>query len=563
MSNVEFQNAIPSEFVLKRPVSTSKSILRKNLMEILPIEQTTFAPGQNSIIKFQISSNSDVLCGPESYFKMVFKQTVANHNNIVSLDVGGINALFQSVEIRSLGSGILLQRYDHYNRWNAIQSLLYDSYEEVNTHGQASGDSPTPGGVLLFGPSKPLTGTGFAIVATTGVITGTGSEFLQELQIGDFVRLEGVETADNSYVEGFVTVAPSSNTSVTISFRSAASANITATVMTKHEVSYADGGNMRQAVSDGQEHILTFKPRLSLLTHNLPLFLMKGGIEISFELADAGRGLQLEASSSLSSYGTTAMGYTLTLPRFMAMMVTPHPDIVDEYIRQWKSPAGLLYSIPSVRYRRNGFAGSEPDPALHFSCGVRSARRAYLVIQDTVLSEGGSTVYATNLAPSISGFLKSGVYEYQVMIGSHEYPHRPVRSAVSATDASTTSVRKFGAACEQWEQLRAVSGMNSQPRLRFEEWQSNGSNVYLIGNSAATSQVRDSKHFIMAVDLSRDKGMNGDLTGADLSIVPLDWNIKRHTSHTSLGYPGSCIYHLFVEHDAFLKISSEQMSVMN
>src|SRR5690349_20393118 len=99
MSNVEFQNAIPSDFVLDRPVSTSKSILRKNLVQYLPSEQTTFDPSTSSIIRFQVASNSDILLGSESYFTFVFQQTNSNHNNYFTLDVGGIQSLFRTIEI--------------------------------------------------------------------------------------------------------------------------------------------------------------------------------------------------------------------------------------------------------------------------------------------------------------------------------------------------------------------------------------------------------------------------------------------------------------------------------
>ena len=59
--SADFQNAVPRNFLIPQPVSTSKSVLRKTLMEMLPNEQTTYSPADNNIITFNISSNISYL----------------------------------------------------------------------------------------------------------------------------------------------------------------------------------------------------------------------------------------------------------------------------------------------------------------------------------------------------------------------------------------------------------------------------------------------------------------------------------------------------------------------
>ncbi len=63
--------------------------------------------------------------------------------------------------------------------------------------------------------------------------------------------------------------------------------------------------------------------------------------------------------------------------------------------------------------------------------------------------------------------------------------------------------------------------------------------------------------------------MERDLTGLDLSTVPLDVTLTRADasgnliSHSGKGYDGSPIYKLVIEHDSYLMINSNQVSVMN
>lgn len=551
MSNVEFQNAIPSDFVLDRPVSTSKSILRKNLVQYLPSEQTTFDPSTSSIIRFQVASNSDILLGQESYFSFVFQQTNSNHNNYFTLDVGGVQSLFRTIEIRALGSGILLQRYDQYHKWNAIQSLLLDDPSAVDPQGQPAADSLyahyTPSGV--GGGLVALTSTTHSIVVTAaGAMTGTGSLFTKELKIGDEVVINGTgaSTVPITCVGRVTAIASDTAATLTAGGPVDMSAGISAykrqsMLMTP----------MRRLVGDGSAHTLTFRPILSLLNHALPLFLLKGGIEISFELELPSRCAYISRDGISDTNAALAMTYQITSPRFYGMMATPHPDIVDEFINQWRSPTGLVYSIPSVRYRRWSSAANVGDDNLHFNPGVRSARKMYMIIQDSGLSEGSSTSMYPAAARKVSMGLRDSVSKFQCQVGSALYPLNVVN-----LDQDSFELK---------EQLKNVSGNFGPQRLSAGAWQSNNAS----GNSssyltAAATVAYDAASFVFGADLSRDDGPNGSLTGTDLSVVPLDINLSRSQVHNASSlWQGSPVYHVFIVHDSFLKISSEQMSVMN
>ncbi len=554
MSNVEFENAIPAEFVLAKPTSTSRAILRKNLMEILPNEQTTFDPTGNSIMRFQVSSNSDVLSGPESYFRFDFEQTTASQDGNVLLDVGGIHCLFKNIEIRAIGSGILLQRYDAYNKYNAMQSLLLDDPNTIEFNAWPNLDSMPDNlnDVSYRDALQALTGT--YAVATTGVITGTSSLLETELAEGDQIYIYG-DAAGEVHV-GFITSVTDEDTA---EVSPAPAVAITAgAVMYKLAADSSSSLTPRARAGTGSKVTVTVKPNLSLLQHYLPLFLLSGGIEFSFELELAGRAFMGKHSASyIASESDDAMGYQITNPRMYAMMITPHPDIADEYVRQWQSADGLIYEIPSVRYRRYTGTATDQNVTISINPGVRSARKVYMVVQDSSLAEGSSTSSVANLYPACSEFQRDLITSFQVLIGSSEYPNRAIVLQASSDALATASVQE---SLELREQLKQVSGNAGPNRISWSDWR----DAYPIVTVTTSPPTYESRHLIFGVDLSRDNGVNGSLTGTDLSVVPMLVQIERSAAHNdSSRMPGSPLHHFFILHDSFLKISSSQVSVMN
>lgn len=625
--SVDFKNAVPGEFLIQRPVSTSKAILRKNLMEILPNEQTTYSPSTNTNIRFNISSNTDFLIGTESYFRFsLYRTEGATYDDAAALDVGGVHSLFRSIEVRALSSGILLQRYDHYNKYYALSSLISHSPEDVEYYGAPYGDSMSilkTENPYKSGAWKQVTGTfgkttagvcasvggasrvrseieigdmismegysdGISLTYTTfdyddtggaseRLVTLTGGDAVNELEVGDVLMIHST-TADLPNYQVVVSAVLTANTfnilGLTADLADAAVVAVytdnpgaqvshlaEVTAITDDDTftlnppgfSVLDRASayvlkknlqtparMRAVQTSGvaNARILEFKPLLAILQHNLPLFVMKGGIEITFELDNAQRciqsGLDLEDS-------TVDFDYTISTPRFMAMMSTPHGDVVDEYVRQWKSEMGLVYAIPSVRTRR--ITGTDTTNVnLQMNVGVRSARRAYTVIQDSLLSEGSGAL--SRSVPCQSLFLRSSISSFQMKVGSHEFPNRRV-----ACDQFST---------ECLEQLKNVA-KTRMFRFSPKDWYS----VNSIKVGADDSVNNESLHFIMGVDLSRDSGFDSNLTGVDLSIVPLDLDIERSATYTNDGLNGVPVYITFVEHDAFLKISIDQVAVMN
>lgn len=541
--SVPFTTVVPDEFKMEANESTSKSIIRKQLIEVLPVEQATFTSSGNDIIRFNVSSNTDFLLGDESYFRFNLKRTDGAYNNQAALDVGGANALFRNIEVRSLASGVLLQRYDYYNRYYALKSLVMQKPEDVDYWGAPYGDSVSNQihASAWSGDYKPLSATTASVTlsAAGALELGAAGRALSELKIGDMVFVQSTAAAGNHSFQsdvtaitddGAVTLAAGPETAI-------AAGGLRAIFYLQKNEQYP--ARLRAVQNSGTNWIINMKPLISLLKQNLPLFLMKNGIEIALELDDGNR--------AISSVGdvindTTSITYEITNPRFMAMLATPHQEIVDEYVKRWNTEDGLLYHIPSVRTRRITGQTTEQNQNHQMNFGVRSARRVYTVVQDTKFSEGTDALCRVN--NSLSQYFRSAITQFQYKVGSHEFPHR----AVTCDQYSN----------EALEQLKLVSGSQGF-RFQPNDWWS--VNTFKI--TTDTKETNESKHFIMCADLSRDNGAKGGLSGTDLSRVPLDIEVERSDTYSAGGKTGAPIYFTYCEHDSYLKLSSAQVSILN
>lgn len=479
--SIDFASAIPEKFLISQPISTSKAVLRKNLFQFQPKDASSFAPSGQKLIRIAVSSNTDFLIGKESYMKFVFTKTNGGGNDALAFP--GVNALFKSVEIRALASGITLQKYDNYNRFCSIyynHELSDAEYLHKQRYELMSND--------VFGPPY------------------------------DFNDVSG------------------------------------ATSLTKNGIpiatTYAVGTDIGRGpvFATGESKTLVCRLNCSLFEHDLPLFLMKGGIEIVLELEDP----SICLTTAPLAYGSVNANqvYALTNVSFMGMLVTPHSDVIDEYSAQWKSPQGLIYSIPSIRTRRTSDGGTA-STVLQVFPGVRSARRMWVMVQDTLCNESTSAaVKEAWVNNCISMSLQGGISTYQARVGSYYFPYLPVENTNLASVAG-------GGGNE--------SGIQSLVDAK-NMFYTNSGIAQCYYNAAGTLTLSSAEYRVMYVDFRRDRGRDDILSGVDLSIVPLDFSLVRSATHAatiganSLGLPA---YYFFIEHDSFLRIASDGMTVMN
>lgn len=543
---IDVVNALPESFVHSKPISTTKSILRKNLVEILPDSQHAYSPDDSSTIRFKISSHTDFLVGPESFIRMDIQRTNnAAANNVSSFDVGGCHALIRSIEVRAANSGMRIEFIDYYNRYFPQKSYLYQDPDNVIKQGYTYGDDMHDGTMINPHVSggwtqlvKKVGGDTWALSAA-GVITCVGDVLYGQVHIGDEIIF--MDQASGDVVNGYATAVSATTITLVNAKTPLYAAHVDHQVFVKRN-DIRTSSRILAVKTTNTLTTLEFQPFLSTLTHHLPLFVMRNGIEIIITLEHGAR--CIKSGFPIGHANNIAATYEVKNPRFMAMMVTPQREIVYEFVKQYKSPEGLLYPIPSVFVNRSNRDNSFTSDNLSMSVGRRSCRRVFTIIQDSNLSDG--TSIACIGSNSLSLCHRDNITSYQYKISSEQYP----RKAVTCDTYSTRAL----------EQVKLVTNNYSGIwRFNPKDWATDN----YVPLTATTLSGATERYFVLCADLSRDNGPNSALTGADLSISHLDLEINRSNSHASTFGTGTPIFYTFVEYDNFLRINEENMIILN
>jgi hypothetical protein len=620
MSNIDIPNVVPSIFMIEDPTTTSKSILRKQELEFLPHQLGNFTYESDRIMRFTLSSNTDVLVGPESYFRFNLQLTktdaVSGNNREffgARLEPSGVHNLFRSIEIRALSSGMLIQRYDHYNKYAAMYSYLNQSKDEVRSYGAMYLDQldeektkcdvtyrPLRGGLAEVSNDGTGAESFMSISTTANSTAGSGHLWVTFRVAGAFIKANNLQPGDQLFNEGAGSIVAAgitwtadeslrvvavdanlgevsliaANSAISPGVGGPVTINTVAqwdNIMIFRNESFNIGSIGAQQMYNHQRvdpqdmwnvrgtSEIHFKPFCSMLQHNIPLFLFRGGIEVIFELEDPNvclystsqvAGLLGPTRTAGASAGS--FSYAINSARFMGSMITPHPDIVTEYVNQWKTNRGLIYRIPSFEVRRVSRVKSQSENlSMHF--GVRSALKGYLLQMDAD-DDQSSLARLSNTT-----WMKMNLNNYQFKVGSHEFPHRDI-------DVSRDSFSIYKHLC-----LMASDNLGPQKRLDYQSFGGLGFSSAVRDQNFALEPLdaadnREANKFIIPVDFSRVKGYgeNG-LTGIDLSIVPLETRLSR--SRVPVGATelttDNITYYMFVEYDAYLKVSASQMNVLS
>ena len=569
--SIDFQNAVPAEFMIARPTTTSKAVLNKTLVEIQPNSQTEYAYGGNRVATFDLTSTTGMMNMKESYMKMDICPKLAGGAGI-ALQLGGVHSLIKRISWRMLSSNTYIHEQDEYHKYYATKSKLLDDPAMIDTIGWTYGDSMSDlvtGQAPIFVNPLPFIAseTLLGFVTVGNLLThSTQVQILAPvgngLRVGDLLQIS-IYAADAQHYIGVARVSSVAGAAVFLDLHgstdnasdvdNAGGVNVFARIYgVARNAAYNDGrSRMLKAsnIDEGGGITVSFRLLSPVMEHLWPLFLMKGGIRLTIEFEDPIRALQLQQGFNGAAV-TADVSYKIKQPRFMAMMQDPEKEIVDEYRNQFNTDMGLLYSLPGCIVRRSDAAAGNLDHTIYLSPGVRSARRVYTIMQGQSYVEGGDAVTACN--DSNADFLRGNIVRYQYRVGTHEFPKRPLDWAILPADRQ---------GYEAYRHAWMVAGMPARNRISVNRWSDTETGIFCgLGVPSAI----DSKDFIMAADMSRDNGENASLTGVDLSVAQLQLDVKRSAAF-SARHPsgGAVIYQTFIEHDQFLKLSSMDVAVIN
>lgn len=689
-SVVDVQNILPLGYSIPPLISTSKSVLRKSLIQI-QANNTGIYNYANNRMQFNIGNNTSFLIGPESYTRVEFYCTPSTPNqpsgapstasngfltsntsdpymsmdNLCSLDVGGIHACFKSIRISAISQGTTIQQADEYNRWNAVMSILTDTDSKIDYESWRFGDS-SQSGMVSQKPWKiiPLI-SGAAGSATVGGkghfqnMTATTTTPLQQVlptgttpaytllkfhpgvlaqldpQPGDILILTiTVDSTMGSIISSVKSIVatvlwantntaglshpstndPSDFKSDVLAFSTPLGSIEDGAVATRVAggtlIKTFSRASARSLVCNGRLHVLEIRPRMSFFDLDFPLFILRNGIMIEYELDTPQRALRFGNICDVNSTARSNANdywYNMQNCYFYGKFSTPHPSVVSTFVELWNSDRGLSYPIPSYVVRTyTGQTGT--NDTIRVNMGVRSLRRVTTVVYDQLVSEGNQK--ATQFNDAISTFFRSSIYSYQYQVGAFMFPLQKVTCygvdgglVTNATLDSTTpaawtsfiptSTPTSGANLqptvgtgangyfnsvyyqvpnESFEHTLQTYPSNGESRVSLNQMQTyhSFSGVSATGTSAGTgigvpymaTIVNESGRFFMCADMSRDSGPTGYLTGVDVSIVPLQLTIERYIAYTAGGLTVPR-YYIMGEYDCYLTLSSQGIFVLS
>lgn len=453
-------------------VSTDRSILSRRQVEIIPREASTF--GQQSAnnvayngtlsqrLTFHLSDPRHYIDFKNSYFHCDFKcngSSAAGGDVGAFLDNGGIHSLIRSVIVRH-GSAELL-RIENYNKlYNAMTlpklspeqrdgmlgdalDSYQDQYEEKNYPvGLQMADAITgnvPNAATVYDDAGG---------AHEKILTVNGGDLLSEVSPGDILL---ITVAADSYYVKVVTV----HTDEIMTVDGLPAADIGAgLILTITRVKQAAFGQVksgrRNAVQSGANaaaitdtHKCAFQIPLGIFEqeHYFPLPFLNSSLEITLEMEYPHLGLVVPLGFGDT---TNLLGYSITSPRLVAMMIEPSASVFEAHRRLWKDD-GLVYRVDGVRSYEHQF-NSGTQFNVSFQTNIKSLKKALSVMVDQTAAMSTVDNAAGQELASQSAFNKKDMSSYRFKVGGLSFP-----------DYGSVNVDNVGSA-EAWRQLKLVLG---------------------------------------------------------------------------------------------------------
>lgn len=564
-TNLDLSNTVPDMFIMDDPQTASKSVLRKQLIEVNSVDRVTFDPDQQNQIRIKITSPSDFMIGNESYLKfdMVLKRTggATLGAGFYGFPTGGAHNLFSRIQVRTLGRGTLIQEVDYYNEYQALEHFINMDADYVEQFGPLYGEMGARNyDCQNYNINKWITlsfaTSGLTFVAKAGnksafsISITDNANVVSNLEPGAEMFI--IDTAGGVTYQGVLqslTYTSATACQFTVQFVGAVlEGNVTTAgfiqIRSKLQGSntvLSTGGferwdSLQSDFSTATSMSLNFnlQPFLTILQQNLPLFLFKDGIELILDLNSATRAFITDL---------TDLTYEISDVRYMCMMVTPHPSIQESYEQMWKSNKGLVYRIPSIRVKRQTQPHNAANHTIQWHVGCRSAMAAIVKQTDTSL--------ITKRAYDITASHGFNLDKYQFHVGSIMFPQREVEMGKRGEEAYRLLMQAFG-----------KMDNTSKLMLNFNQFFSNatGFSTYYGGTI-----ITDSNRCYIGVDFSRVQGYGGNLTGIDLSHVPLEMRFTRSgdSSGTISSGAAQLQFTLFVWYDAYLNMNSERIAILS
>lgn len=569
----------PSEFMMPKHVSTSANITRKQRIPFLPNAQVTYSPDSNGVIEFDIYDPTSFALYQESYFVFDIYRSdgVSNYDWNAYFDCGGFDACVRNYEIYARSSNTRIHQLQSYNRMYAMMRKYHIDKTSMDMFYNKRGDSEPFKQLEYRQHSFRIQATSVTYANTGDVtLTFTTDDVSHYLNVGDLVIVHSATVAFHATVQSLSYVHPT----LTLALKSGNALDGTNRITSADELciyklhntetfqstrinnSGVEDGKanlgltalkylperfrMARLTGEGNRVRVIWSPFSAAHTKSWPLFTIKMGLRHRIELERGGRALVTGLNPAQS---TTEPTYAIQNPRFVVMLSSPDASIAKETIAQWNSPMGLLYYVPSYKYREvNQANAGSTNTTLNLHYGVRSAKGLAITINDEVISNGNNSLqYASE---SLSTNLRDGITYYQVSVGANQYP----QTRAELINPGVTSIRDF----DMNENLNDIYYWTfiKNPSV-FKENYKETQFIYTAAADITKTGLPVSKDFVLYRNFSRSITADNLLCGLDVSQAPVQVTIERQIPHSDYGFSGNVVYRSYLFHDAFIRIGSQ------
>lgn len=558
--SMKLKSHLPVEAVVPEVSTTSPFIDSRRLAEYPVTINGNYKYSTNNMLEFRINSNNEFADFANSYIRCDLTTDLlfeGSDDPTRYLSEGGAHSLINRVVI-STGGGVQLEEIADYNKWYALMSNFQHGKEYVDMLLAREGDSvdglskaATQWGV------KSLTGTGFAYDATGGasekLLTGTGTAFTNEVQVGDLIVIIDNDGATAVGEVGSIT----SDTVINLLGASADSTGNSAYVIPKRAQGLFDPARKRVANTDNS--VLSFQINCGLfsMSNLFPLFLLQGGLRVQLYLERPE--YCLVSPNPVVSAGFTGADYTISNAFFVCEMFQPDDELRNMYVSLYRE-RGISYPLMGYRHHLAVIsAGSSGTQSIQIQENVRSAKHLLMKVQDeranTVSSATTNSGKSSFTCDCVAQGIKGEFEELQVEIGSSRFPQaRPMDlTSVDNSEVLAEAHRCFG---ELGYQLG---------RHRFHPWRwcdvAVGEYEYEQGRLGGRAQ---SDRLAYAIQLARD---NAPMSGQDCRLNPIVIRPKIGSAYQIADMDGSnaansALYlHCWVGHDYILNIGADGTQV--
>jgi hypothetical protein len=551
-------------------MSSSKHVLRRRLVEVIPQAQVSYSYSGNSEIQFDLNSPSDFFDMQNSYIRMDLTCDITNGGSDAArkyLAEGGAHSLFRTLIIETQ-SGVLLQRIDRYNKLYSIMSSASHSPEYVDHVLSRAGDSVSPAAEdVLSEPSMiEIDATAVTFTAATNTFAVLTADVARDIEAGDLLHVVFNTISAGTLGTYSLRVQSVTDTTVVVDdpdnqllTGNAAAGEIDHITVVKNQAT-RETDAVRRYVANQDAIAVSFQPFAPLMNMSnwLPLFLIRGGIRVRLVMDRPEYCLAVPEEPT--GAGFAGANVQIDNPRYVCTFVQPDQTLSNQYVDIYRSK-GITYNYSGVRHFLDiQSGGGAATHNMQMNSNVRSARAVLGRVQnlraETVTAATVDSGKSTYTCDSIAQGLKSHMSQYQFASGSERFPlSRPVdMTDFSNAEAFTELERVF-------KTLGAVNV--SGKRFKPVQW---AERSHFVNRFEATGAT-DSQRLIISADLSRDAT---PWAGLDLSLQPLQAELTFDAQSVITDLDGSSnsanadrYFNMWLLYDQAVSISENGVLVFN